>query len=62
MAITPMSAPARGADTARPLKSRSDYGRNPDGSRPTGLSAWISRLVILAVLAQIGRASCRERV
>lgn len=51
MAINQMSAPARAVDTARPLKSRSDYGRNPDGSRPTGLSAWISRLVILAVLA-----------
>lgn len=51
MALNQMSAGARAADTARPLKSRSDYGRNPDGSRPTGLSAWISRLVILAVLA-----------
>src|SRR5699024_10706766 len=50
MAITQMNSPGRTAEPTRPLKSRSDYGRNPDGSRPTGISAWISRLVILAVL------------
>src|SRR5699024_4654633 len=50
MAITQMNSPGRTAEPTRPLKSRSDYGRNPDGSRSTGISAWISRLVILAVL------------
>lgn len=50
MAINQMSAGARAAGTAPPLKPRSDYGRNPDGSRQGRLSAWISRLVMLAIL------------
>ncbi|HEX7351299.1 carbohydrate ABC transporter permease [Brachybacterium sp.] len=32
------------------IKSRSNYGRNPDGSRQKGASAWVSRLVMLAIL------------
>ncbi|WP_232820382.1 carbohydrate ABC transporter permease [Brachybacterium sp. YJGR34] len=37
-------------DTTK-LKARSNYGRNPDGSRQSPASAWISRLVMLLVLA-----------
>lgn len=36
---------------ATQLKSRSNYGRNPDGSRQGPVSAWISRIVMVLVLA-----------
>jgi multiple sugar transport system permease protein len=45
-----MSAGARAAGTVPALKSRSSYGRNPDGSRPSRISAWLSRLVMLLIL------------
>lgn len=52
MTVNRVNAGARAlAAGQRPLRSRSDYGRNPDGSRPSALSAWASRLVILLVLA-----------
>lgn len=50
MAINQMSAGPRAADATPVPKSRSNYGRNPDGSRQRGASAWLSRLVMLAVL------------
>ncbi|MFQ6484866.1 carbohydrate ABC transporter permease [Brachybacterium epidermidis] len=51
MAINQMSAGSRALDTGAKLKSRSNYGRNPDGSRQGPVSAWVSRIVMIVVLA-----------
>src|SRR5699024_264053 len=50
MAMNQVSSGARALDSGTTLKSRSDYGRNADGSRQSPASAWASRLVMLAVL------------
>ena len=50
MNINTVSTGAQNLGSGASLKSRSNYGRNPDGSRPSALSAWISRLVMLVVL------------
>lgn len=50
MAINTVSSGTQNLGSDANLKSRSNYGRNPDGSRPSALSAWISRLVMLVVL------------
>lgn len=39
-----------GATSSLPPRSRSQYGRRPDGSRPSVLSAWIARLVLVLVM------------
>lgn len=51
MAINQMSAGSRALDTDIKFKSRSNYGRNPDGSRPGPVSAWVSRIIMIVVLA-----------
>ncbi|MFC7458504.1 carbohydrate ABC transporter permease [Brachybacterium sp. GCM10030267] len=51
MAIDTVNTSTRNLGNAPKLKPRSEYGRNPDGSRQSPASAWISRLVMLLVLA-----------
>ena len=51
MATDQVTSGARALDSGTTLKSRSNYGRNADGSRQSPASAWISRLVMLAILA-----------
>ncbi|MDN5685268.1 MAG: carbohydrate ABC transporter permease [Brachybacterium sp.] len=51
MAINTANPGAQDLGQAPKLKSRSNYGRNADGSRPTAASAWISRIVMLLILA-----------
>ena len=46
MAMNQVSSGARALDSGTTLKSRSDYGRNADGSRQSPASAWASRLVM----------------
>ena len=47
MTTTPSALPGG----AEPIKHKSQYGRNPDGSRQGPISAWTSRLVMIIVLA-----------
>lgn len=51
MALNQVTSGARALDSGVKLKSRSNYGRNPDGSRQGPVGAWVSRLVMLLVLA-----------
>jgi len=51
MALNQVTSGTRALDSGTKLKPRSNYGRNPDGSRQGPVSAWVSRLVMLAVLA-----------
>ncbi|MFC7373703.1 MULTISPECIES: carbohydrate ABC transporter permease [unclassified Brachybacterium] len=51
MAIDTVNTSSRNLGNAPKLRTRSNFGRNPDGSRQSPASAWISRLVIVAVLA-----------
>ncbi|WP_246958290.1 carbohydrate ABC transporter permease [Brachybacterium sp. Marseille-Q7125] len=51
MTMTQTMTPGGNVPQGAPIKSRSNYGRNRDGSRQGALSAWISRIVILLVLA-----------
>lgn len=51
MAINSVNTGARALRDTPKLKSRSSYGRNPDGSRQGPVSAWVSRLIMILVLA-----------
>ena len=51
MALNQVTSGTRALDSGVKLKSRSNYGRNPDGSRQGPVGAWVSRLVMLLVLA-----------
>ncbi len=51
MSMTSVRTGAKSLGDTTKLKARSNYGRNPDGSRQSPASAWISRLVMLLVLA-----------
>ena len=50
MALNTLDSETKNLGNTPKLKSRSNYGRNADGSRPTAVSAWISRLVMLLIL------------
>ncbi|WP_193106259.1 carbohydrate ABC transporter permease [Brachybacterium sp. FME24] len=50
MAINTLDAEAKNLGDSPKLKARSNYGRNPDGSRQTPVSAWTSRVVMVLVL------------
>lgn len=50
MAINTLDSEAKSLGKSTPLKSRSNYGRNADGSRQGPVGQWVSRLVMLLVL------------
>lgn len=50
MAITTLETETKNLGQSTPLKSRSDYGRNADGSRQGPVGQWVSRFVMLIVL------------
>ena len=50
MAINTLDSEAKNLGKSTPLKSRSNYGRNADGSRQGPVGQWVSRLVMLVVL------------
>lgn len=50
MAINTLDSEAKNLGKSTPLKSRSNYGRNADGSRQGPVGQWVSRLVMLLVL------------
>lgn len=51
MAINTLETGTQNLVQSPKLKSRSNYGRNPDGSRQSPAGTWISRLIMLLVLA-----------